>query len=61
MSGPLTIEDYPLIVVGAYIYRRTESSPLAILATPELANDICARLNTSLTPAHSWGKIAISA
>lgn len=48
MFGPLTIADYSLIVVGACIYRRTESSPIATLATLELAHDVCSRLNGSL-------------
>lgn len=47
---PLTIADYPLIVVGWSIYRRTESSPLCSFATPELAADVCNRLNASLAP-----------
>lgn len=48
MFGPLTIQDYPLIVIGNAIYRRTESSALAIFPSSELAGDICTRLNLTL-------------
>ncbi len=50
MFGPLTIADYPLFCVGSLVYRRTESSPIATFATPELAADICARVNRTLAP-----------
>ena len=41
----LVDEDFPLEAVGSAIYRRTESSPLATLANPELAAYVAESLN----------------
>jgi hypothetical protein len=45
MSLPLTKDDFPLMAVGANVYRRTMSSPLFTAPTPELAAELALRLN----------------
>lgn len=47
-NKPLTYADYPLTVTGSSVYRKTESSPLITAGSPELAADLCNRLNSSL-------------
>lgn len=47
---PLEQRDYPIRAVGPCIYRRTASSPLAVLASRDLAADMADRLNATLLP-----------
>lgn len=47
---PLEQRDYPIRAVGPCIYRRTASSPLAVLASRDLAADMAQRLNATLLP-----------
>lgn len=43
--NPLTIADFPLIVVGLAVYRRSESSPMFYAPNATVADDIVMRLN----------------
>ena len=42
---PLSNEDFPLRVVGTFIYRQTGGAALFDVGSPELANDLTLRLN----------------
>ncbi len=42
---PLSNADFPLRVVGTFIYRQTEGAALFDVGSAELANDLTLRLN----------------
>lgn len=42
---PLTPADFPLIAIGASVYRRMMSSPLFTAPSAEVAADLVSRLN----------------
>jgi hypothetical protein len=43
---PLTPADFPLLAIGACVYRRTLSSPLFTALSAEIAADLAFRLNS---------------
>lgn len=51
----LRAEDFPLIAVGACVYRRTMSSPLFTAPSPQMAADLVLRLNRDDTCGYGYG------
>ena len=45
MNYKLTPKDFPLVAIGAAVYRRTLSSPLCVVADERLSSEIATRLN----------------
>lgn len=50
----LVKEDFPLIVVGSLVYRRTMASPLFTAPSPELAAELAFRLNRDDTSGYGY-------
>jgi len=42
---PFVERDFPIVSLGIDVYRKTESSPIAVCSTPEMARAIALRLN----------------
>ncbi len=51
---PLKKEDFPLLAVGANVYRRSMSSPLFTAPSPELAAELAFRLNRDDTSGYGY-------